>query len=506
MLDVQRKRVSLPAGIFAASLVLVLSATFGCRETIVVPKKPLDGTTVTVACPTPALETLVTAYSKPWLQKTGARLKTVQYDRLTGSPTSASADVWILAPTDLGSAAAPGQLLPLGEGALKVDDDYGWLQLLPLYRNKLLPWDGHLFALPLLGGTPLCYYRLDLFQDPANQKSFKTKYGRPLAPPATWDEYLDIAVFFEGKERPSAHPPFASLPPLPSGDELLDFEFESIAAPLARRAAREDQSPPPGENDLFSFLYDVRTLEPRIATPGFVEALRLLQKLQPYRAAGAVSEPATAFGSGQAVLCLAGTDWIARFEEDGSRIRGRFGVARPPGSRRVYDYRTGKVQESSEPNFVPFLGTSGWLGVVAKSSASPEASLGLLADLGGPRMSGEILFDPAWPGGVFRRDHFHLLEAGDPFGLGTARERAWVEALRETLTPRAANPVIALRTPDRRDYIRVLAEEVRNACLEKKDPQQAMDAVAKRWREMGSKKDEKTRRTAYLNSLNLRSQ
>ena len=81
-----------------------------------------------------------------------------------------------------------------------------------------------------------------------------------------------------------------------------------------------------------------------------------------------------------------------------------------------------------------------------------------------------------------------------------------MEALRETLTPRTANPVIALRTPDRRDYIHVLAEEVRSACLQKKDPQQAMDAVAKRWRELDSKKDEKTRQTAYLNSLNLRSQ
>jgi multiple sugar transport system substrate-binding protein len=490
--------------VLAAFLLLVLWAAPGCRETIVVPKKPLEGVTVSVACPTPVLESLVTAYSKPWLQKTGARLKTVPYDRLARSP--ASADLWIVAPPDLGFFAGAGQLLPLGEGSLKPDDDYGWLQLLPLYRNKLLPWDGHVYALPLLGSAPLCYYRTDLFQDPANQQSFKTKYGRTLAPPSTWDEYLDIAGFFSGKERPSAEPPFPSLPPMPSGDELLDFEFETIAAPLARRAAREDQVPPPGENDLFSFLYDVRTLEPRVATPGFVEALHLLVKLQPNRAPGAVDEPATAFGSGQAVLCLAGTEWIAKFEEEGSRIHGRFGVARLPGSRRVYDYSTGKLQEFSDPNFVPYLGSSGWLGVVPQSSASPEAAFGLLADLSGPRMSGEILFDPAWPGGVYRRDHFHLLEAGDPFGLGPARQRAWVETLRETLTPRTANPVIALRTPDRREHIHLLAEGIRSACLQKKDPQQALDGVAKGWRELDSKKDEKTRRAAYLNSLNLRSQ
>ncbi len=225
--------------------------------------------------------------------------------------------------------------------------------------------------------------------------------------------------------------------------------------------AHEDQVPPPNEDDLFSFLFDVRSLEPRVATPGFVEALGLLKKLQAYRAAGAVAEPVTAFASGHAFLCLAGTEWVAKLQEEKSPVRGRFGVAGLPGSRRVYDYTTGKPENTSEPNVVPYLGSSGWLGVVPRSAGSPEAALGLLAELSGPQISGEILFDPAWPGGVYRRDHFHLLEAGDPFGLGPARERAWVESLRETLTSRTVNPVIALRTPDHREYIHVLAEEVR---------------------------------------------
>ena len=292
---------------------------------------------------------------------------------------------------------------------------------------------------------------------------------------------------------------------MPTSDELLDFEFESIAAPIARRAAREDQVPPPNENDLFSFLFDVRSLEPRVATPGFVEALALLERLQAYRALGAAAEPATAFASGQAALCLAGTEWIAKLQDENSPVRGRFGVARLPGSRRVYDDRAGKVQTTSELNLVPYLGSSGWLAVVPRSAASPEAALGLLAEISGPRMSGEILFDPAWPGGVYRRDHFHLLEAGDPFGLGPARERAWVEALRETLTSRTVNPVIALRTPDHREYIHVLAEEVRRTCLEQRDPKQALEAVAQRWREIASKTPENTR-AAYLNSLNLKAQ
>jgi multiple sugar transport system substrate-binding protein len=484
---------------------LVMTAALGCKEKIVPPKKPLEEVTLTVACPTQALEALLTAYSKPWLEKTGARLKTVQYDPQAGPPPT-GADAWIVAPTDIGMYASAGQLSPLRRGALTLDDDYAWLQLLPLYRNKLLVWGTQAFALPVLGTAPLCYYRADLFQDLANQRDFKKKLGKALAAPSTWDEYLDIAAFFHQSQRSDTGAPLASLPPLPNSDELLDFEFESIAAPIARRAAHEGQVPPPNENDLFSFLFDVRSLEPRVATPGFIEALGLLEKLQAYRAPGAVAEPAMAFASGQATLCLAGTEWIAKFQDENLPLRGRFGVARLPGSRRVYDDGAGKVQNTSELNLVPYLGSSGWLGVVPRSAASPEAALGLLAEISGPRMSGEILFDPAWPGGVYRRDHFHLLEAGDPFGLGPERERAWVEALRETLTSRTVNPVIALRTPDHREYIHVLAEEVRRACLEQRDPKQALEAVAQRWREIASKTPENTRRAAYLNSLNVKAQ
>src|SRR5205823_2124886 len=152
-------------------------------------------------------------------------------------------------------------------------------------------------------------------------------------------------------------------------------------------------------------------------------------------------------------------------------VRGRFAVCRMPGSRRVFDARTGKPQPVSEINYVPYLGSEGWLGVVPRSSASPEAAFGLLAELSAPAISGEILLDPAWAGGVFRRAHFHLLESGDPFGLTTSRQHAWIEALRQTVTPSAINPVVPLRPPDQRLYEHALAEELRRALRERKDPQ-----------------------------------
>src|SRR3546814_2985453 len=44
-------------------------------------------------------------------------------------------------------------------------------------------------------------YRVDLFEDPEEQKAFRDKYGYDLAPPVTWDQYYDVAEFFTRPEE-----------------------------------------------------------------------------------------------------------------------------------------------------------------------------------------------------------------------------------------------------------------------------------------------------------------
>jgi multiple sugar transport system substrate-binding protein len=56
------------------------------------------------------------------------------------------------------------------------------------------------WALPAMGDANAWVYRKDWFARPELQKEFKEKYGRDLAPPKNWDELLDIAKFFQGRE------------------------------------------------------------------------------------------------------------------------------------------------------------------------------------------------------------------------------------------------------------------------------------------------------------------
>ncbi|MCR9138672.1 MAG: extracellular solute-binding protein [Alphaproteobacteria bacterium] len=55
---------------------------------------------------------------------------------------------------------------------------------------------GTYWAVPAEGDAVGWSYRKDWFEDPAEMAAFKEKYGYDLAPPATWDQLLDIAEFF----------------------------------------------------------------------------------------------------------------------------------------------------------------------------------------------------------------------------------------------------------------------------------------------------------------------
>jgi multiple sugar transport system substrate-binding protein len=53
-----------------------------------------------------------------------------------------------------------------------------------------------IYGMPIQANGNTVAYRKDLFEDQANKDEFKKKYGRDLAVPNTWDEFLDVAKFF----------------------------------------------------------------------------------------------------------------------------------------------------------------------------------------------------------------------------------------------------------------------------------------------------------------------
>jgi multiple sugar transport system substrate-binding protein len=53
-----------------------------------------------------------------------------------------------------------------------------------------------IYGLPIQANALTMTYRSDLFDDPKEQAAFKQRYGRALAVPTTWNEFIDVARFF----------------------------------------------------------------------------------------------------------------------------------------------------------------------------------------------------------------------------------------------------------------------------------------------------------------------
>jgi len=56
------------------------------------------------------------------------------------------------------------------------------------------------WALPAMADAVGWTYRKDWFAMPDVRKDFKAKFGRDLAPPKDWDEFLQVAKFFQGRQ------------------------------------------------------------------------------------------------------------------------------------------------------------------------------------------------------------------------------------------------------------------------------------------------------------------
>ncbi|MFO0928934.1 MAG: hypothetical protein U0736_18250 [Gemmataceae bacterium] len=303
-----------------AALVALLSA--GCRQVVPPPDPPPhQGATVRVACP-PEVAELVAVQARAWQARQQARVEVVPLPAGKPADTDGRADVWVIRPADLPHWVAAGRLHRLPETFTARGAAFDWGGLLPVYRQNLLVWQQVPYAVPLQGEANVCVYRSDLFAAPEVRQRFrdwqagKKRAGppRPLTPPLTWEEFAEQAEFF--RDHHPAGRPGPSLPPLPAAATDLDEQFYVVAAGYARRAVRQDEAPAPDTLDaLFSFQYDQKTGEPRIAGPGFVAGLRTLVRLQACRPGDRARGRPTPSWSGQAVLGVIRADELQRLQQ-----------------------------------------------------------------------------------------------------------------------------------------------------------------------------------------------
>jgi multiple sugar transport system substrate-binding protein len=69
-------------------------------------------------------------------------------------------------------------------------------QLFSRWWHEISWYGGKAYGYPFTNLTMYVCYRKDMLSDAQEQARFKAKYGRELTPPRTWDEYTQLAEFF----------------------------------------------------------------------------------------------------------------------------------------------------------------------------------------------------------------------------------------------------------------------------------------------------------------------
>jgi multiple sugar transport system substrate-binding protein len=476
----------------------------GCRPTPSAPDVPASQrpeVELRIACPDEETATLLRSRGQSWGLRNGVKIA-FQLDDLSKEIQPATADIWILSPADMPRWLAADWLLPLPDAYKNPDNALNWSDLLPAFREQLVQWESKSYGLPLVGEAPLCCYRADLLKAPAHQSALRKMFGRDLDGPATWEQFAQLAEYF--RDKGVAGRPGPSLPPLPRADAALDRLFYTVAAGFARRAVgHEEDRPAYGADDMFSFHYDIETGQPRIASPGFVHALRLLQRLQACRPAQPADHPEEAFYEGRAVLCLTDAPWLVTFQKKAD-LHDKIGLCRIPGGDRYFHFRTGQEQKpSGAVNWLPYLGGAGWLAVVPRSARDPEVAFALLADLAGPKTSTQIFLGSKTQGGPTRTSQLYR-HRWDTFDLDDRQAMHLRHLLDETLLYRnLKNPVLCLRTPRQAAHRAVLDRRLRDALLKGADAEKTLREVAEEWRKLDREQGLEEHKADYRRSLGL---
>lgn len=464
----------------AAVIAAVTAGLAGCgggssAPPAVAPPPPTSGATLTIACADPAFAKAVADRANGWGGRSGAAI------RVESKPPAAAsgADLAVIRPAELGELAAAGKLVPLPQSLQAVDHPLQWPRIASVFRQNLTGWGGQVQGIPLAGDGFVLIYRSDRFSDPATAAAFQKKVGRPLAPPATWEDAAEVAEFF----ATTAGKP--SLPPVPTDPDRLLAEYHHVAACYDRPAMTDtDLAATKGAALVLGFHTDPATGAARIGSPGFRAAAGWLGRVAKFRATGP-DDPVAALSTGPAAFGVLSLAEVGRLPKgpDGA-VDARFGVAPIPGSRAYFGPDAKPRLAARGVNLVPYLGGGGWVGVVFGSSPNQQAAWELLADLASPASATALLSNPALGVGPFRTEHVSAERTAQwqRYGFDADRNRALAAAVREYVGLGLVNPALALRTPDQQPLMAALADAVRKAATGQVPAEQAIDQAVAAWK------------------------
>jgi multiple sugar transport system substrate-binding protein len=364
--------------------------------------------------------------------------------------------------------------------------------------RSLLSYGGRKYMVANDHDGQVMYYRRDLLADPRHQAEFKQKYGYALAVPKTWEQFRDVAEYFNGRDLNADGAPDSGVTiALKAGAQGM-FHFMSLSAPFVI-----------GPDNPRLYWFDPKTMKPLIESPGHVKALEVLVELVQFGPRAMLTwdlgKSWDHFLEGRAALTFTWGDLGALAQQEGSKVKGKIGSAPIPGTREYYNIAQHKWVKTTQPNLVGNTTGGSWAGVISKFSKAPEATYYLLA-LMATREKSEVYAARGWDG-IDPGRGYHFLPPNGSGQFDTYLKAGWDEAdIRDysqayfdNFSNRLQLPY--LRIPGASSYWQALDEHLAEAESGRLSPEAALKAAAVDFEEITFRLGRERQRRAYRASL-----
>ena len=239
------------------------------------------------------------------------------------------------------------------------DDKIDLDDIAPYFREFGQKVGGKTKLLMVDGDFQMVYYRTDVLEEAG------------LAPPKTWEEYLDVASKIHGKDMNGDGEADYGSCIFEKRNAQSYFAIQTFAAPIVQTQGTAQ-----------GFHFDNATMTPIVNNAGWRKAFELYKETGKYGPAEElnldIGDTRALFKAGRCGLIVEwGDPGTLQLEEDASIIKGKMYAISAIGSTEVLDRETGElvpVTPESAPhavdgiNYSPFAAFGGWAGAVNKNA------------------------------------------------------------------------------------------------------------------------------------------
>ena len=363
----------------------------------------------------------------------------------------------------------------------------------PTYRDALMRWDDQWKALTVDGDMHMGAYRKDLFLDSQLQNQFSQTYGYSLRPPDTWIEYQHIAEFFNGKVDSQGRRLAGTIEAYSKGGQRLWYLFSHVAS----YASHPDY---PGH-----MFFDPQSMKPSINNPAWQRALDEylnIAKLVPDNSSSLDShEVRSRFSRGEVAMAIDWTDiGVLAASEENSVVSDNIGFFQLPGSREVWNPRSGKWDSLDSPRRVPFLAFGGWIGVVPEASEHHDLAWSYLAWYAKPEHSMNDVTD-----GTSGINPYRLSQLNNTLPwysvMGKVLADEYLNVLRQSLA--SSYTARDLRIPGYRAYMAVLDDQIEQVIQQEISLEEALQNTSVYWEQITDRLGRQSQLKHYREAMGL---